>query len=94
MQEIRPATASDIRIYSRGPIFINPALPLAYMLIGRYRFRGQPDMQPKTIRVRTYFGVLLGLWTFSITGLFVNDALHIRQNAKDLAVGAAQAYVN
>lgn len=51
-------------------------------------------MQPKTIRVRTYFGVLLGLWTFSITGLFVNDALHIRQNAKDLAVGAAQAYVN
>ena len=51
-------------------------------------------MQPKTIRLRTYFGVLLGLWTFSVTGLFVNHALHIRQNTKDLAVGAAQAYLN
>jgi len=76
------------------PYFHKPLLPLAYMLIGRDRFRGQPDMQLKTIRVRTYFGVLLGLWTFSVTGLFVNDALHIRQSAKDLAVGTAQAYLN
>ena len=51
-------------------------------------------MQPKTIRLRTYFGVLLALWTFSVTGLFVKDALHIRQNAKDLSFGAAQAYLN
>ena len=51
-------------------------------------------MQLKTIRVRTYFGVLLGMWTLAVTGLFVNDALHIRQSAKDLAVGAAQAYLN
>jgi hypothetical protein len=64
------------------------------MLIDRDCFRGQSDMQLKTIRVRTYFGVLLGLWTFAVTGLFVNDALHIRRSAMDLAVGAAQAYLN
>lgn len=44
--------------------------------------------------VKTHFGALLVLWTVVVIGLFVHDALHIRKSAENLAVGAAQAYLN
>ena len=51
-------------------------------------------MQPNAPGVKTHFGALLVLWTVVVIGLFVHDALHIRKSSEDLAVGAAQAYLN
>ena len=44
-------------------------------------------------RVKIHFRVLMILWTVAVSGLFINDALHIWQAAEDLAIAEARAFL-
>jgi len=51
-------------------------------------------MPLRSERVKVYFRVLLVLWTVAVTGLFISDALHIRQRFDELAIAEARAFLS
>jgi PAS domain S-box-containing protein len=51
-------------------------------------------MPVRADRVKIHFRVLMILWTVAVSGVFINDALHIRQTAEDLAIAEARAYLS
>lgn len=50
------------------------------------------DMPLRSVRIKRNFRILVVLWTFVVSGLFINDVRHIHQMTEELAIAEARAY--